>query len=224
MQTKENHVPKLRNIAIILLVTVLAFALCNAVAAASAAKPTNSGSAAVSAASADKEALPWDYSDASEEHVKEAPLYVTALSFIFKLAVVLGLAYVTILGLKKFTNMKTAVGGTQHCIRVLDHSSLGTNKSLHVIQVGSKRLLLGSTPGQINLLTELDEDDVPSVDLSQQYAGFKDQLATFMGSKPDSSSSAKTVADMLRESSSFLQDKVREVGKSRGKFRDGGNE
>lgn len=215
---------KLRNIATMLLVIVLAFALCSALQAAGAVKTAKSDSSTQSVKSADKEVMPWDYSDSEAAPVKETPVYITALSFIFKLVVVLALVYITILGLKKFSNIKTAVGAGQHCIKVLDQSSLGTNKSLHVIQVGSKRLLVASTPSRINLLTELDEDDVPTVGFNQQNAGFKDHLSTFMGNKTDATNSAATVADMLRESSSFLQDKVREVGKSRRKFRDDDNE
>lgn len=149
---------------------------------------------------------------------KEPPAYVTALSFIFKLALVLGIAYVSILGLKKFSNFKTAVGGNSQRIRVMENSSLGANRSLHVVQVGSKKLLVASTPSQVNLLAELDSEDMPTDGAPQappNSQGFKEQFSAFMGNRPDSVQSAKSVADMLRESSMHVQEKIFELGRFR---------
>ena len=149
---------------------------------------------------------------------KEAPVYVTALSFIFKLALVLGLAYASILGLKKFSNMKTIAGGSSQRIRVMENSSLGANRSLHVVQIGSKKLLVASTPSQVNLLTELDPEDIvdnSTPEVSQAPTGFKEQLSTFMGNRPDSTQSAQNVAQMLRESSMHIQEKIFELGRFR---------
>lgn len=216
--------PKLQHrLVIIFLVSAVILNLCMAVASANTPQQAKDGTSVSKTVHNEKDALPWDYTEPKEEPEKDTPVYITALSFIFKLAVVLGLAYLTILGLKKFSNMKSKVESNQQCIRVLDQSSLGANKSLHVIQVGSKRLLVASTPGQISLLSELDADDIPEKIAEKapvkKSVNFTEQLAAFMGSKADSSSSAKTVADMLRESSSYFQDKVREVSKSRRKFR-----
>ncbi|MEN6358115.1 MAG: flagellar biosynthetic protein FliO [Armatimonadota bacterium] len=156
---------------------------------------------------------------------KEAPVYVTALSFIFKLALVLALAYGTVVVLKKFTNFKSTMGASQGRIRVIEHSALGANKSLHLVAVGSKRLLVASTANQISLVAELDPEEVTETDANvptggEPAGGFKEQLSMFLGNKTDTTESAKTVAQMLRESSSFLQDKVREVGCFRRTFRD----
>lgn len=152
---------------------------------------------------------------------KEAPVYVTALSFIFKLALVLVLAYGTVYALKRFTNFKSAVGAAHGNIRVLEHSQLGANKTLHLVAVGGKRLLVASTASQVNLVAELDPEDVQEIEANlPTNPGFKDQLSLFLGNKPDTNESAKTVAQMLRESSSYLQNKVREVGFIRRTFKD----
>ncbi|MCE5324266.1 flagellar biosynthetic protein FliO [bacterium] len=156
---------------------------------------------------------------------KEAPVYVTALSFIFKLALVLALAYGTVVVLKKFTNFKTAVGANQGRIRVIENSALGANKSLYLVAVGTKRLLVASTANQISLVAELDPEEVADTEANlpggdEPKGGFKDQLSMFLGNKTDTTDSARTVAQMLRESNVFLQDKVREVGRFRRAFRD----
>lgn len=157
------------------------------------------------------------------QNTKEPKWYITAISFIFKLVIVLGLAYATILGLKKFSGMRGIAGPGQHHIRVLENSSIGPNKSLHLVEIGSRKLLVASTPNQVNLLAELDESDLPEVDPVQPSSspvGFKEQLSGFLNNKPDTSATSKSVAEMLRESSAFLQDKVGEVGKLRRRLKD----
>lgn len=160
-----------------------------------------------------------DGGDEKVETAKESPVYVTALGFLFKLALVLALAYVTILALKRFTSLRAPLGVDQRRIRVLENSPLGANRMLHLIEVGSKRLLVASTPSQVNLVTEIAPEDVPDVPVGQPSVGFKDHLALFMGG-PDSTPYARSVAAMLADSSAFLQDKMRELGRIRGKFRD----
>ncbi|MHB9037021.1 MAG: FliO/MopB family protein [Armatimonadota bacterium] len=214
--------------------TVIAVMLVLAAAGRSiASEPpkAQSDKSAAHAAAANAEVEDQDFlaslesADRAPAAEKEAPVYVTALSFIFKLALVLGLAYGTVVALKKFTNLKATVGAAHGRIRVIEHSQLGANKTLHLVAVGSKRLLVASTANQVNLVAELDPEDIADFEANvptsgQPTGGFKEQLTSFLGNKPDTDESAKTVAQMLRESSSFLQDKVREVGSFRRTFRD----
>lgn len=158
-----------------------------------------------------------------EEKAKDQPVYVTALSFIFKLALVLALAYATILGLKRFTGVRGTASAGRQRIRIMENSTLGANRALHLVEVGSRVLLVASTSNQVNLIAELSSDDLPEVDAAPPVAGFRDQLSLFLGAKPDTSSASRGVAEMLRDSSAFLQGKVGEVGKLRGKFRHDGD-
>ncbi|MCL5103178.1 MAG: flagellar biosynthetic protein FliO [Armatimonadetes bacterium] len=209
------------SIAVMLVVTTLALAGAACTANPPSGKPAAHAKASPTQADQDYLAslgLSDDKSDAPQE--KEAPVFVTVLGFLLKLAVVLGLCYATILGLKKFTNMRGTVGGPARSrIRVLEQSSLGANRSLHLVEIGSKKLLVASTPSQVNLLAELDPSDVPDPEPGQQVLGFKEQLSLFLGNKPDSTQSAGNVARMLRDSNSFMQDKVREVGGLRRTFK-----
>ena len=157
--------------------------------------------------------------EASGGGEREAPAYVTALSFAFKLALVLLLAYATICALKRFAGLKNGLGHGKHRIRVLEHAGLAANRSLHLVEVGSRSFLVSSTPSQVNLIAELRAEDLPEMEVPGQVGGFKDQLAGFLSQTMSSDCAARSVAQSLRESTSFLQDKVRDVGTLRRKFR-----
>ncbi len=151
---------------------------------------------------------------------KPVPAYRIALGMIAKLAIVIVLVYLTILGLKKFTNLKSPVAKSGQHIRVLENSMLAANRSLHVVEVGSRKIVIGSTPSQVSMITELPEEEQDQTPVAD--SGFKNQLAAFIsGRKPAEAQleTAATVAELLRESNEYLQDKVREVGTIRGKAR-----
>ena len=161
--------------------------------------------------------------EAGEEQApeaKEPPVYVTMVRFTLSLALVLGLAYATILGLRRFTGLKTAMGAVGRRIRVVENTPLGANRALHLVEIGQRRLVLASTPSQVNLIAEMSADDLPEPMAPEPPTGFKDQLATFLGAKPDSENSASNVAQMLRDSTAFLQGKIGQIGSIRRRLRD----
>jgi flagellar biosynthetic protein FliO len=189
-----------------------------------------------------RRSLPPELSSGSEADAKDEPVYVTLLSFIFKLAVVVALAYGTIYALKRF-NVSTFKRSNVAGIRVVENTSLGANRSLHVVEIGGRRLLVASTPNQVNLLTELEIDSGSHESLvisHQPEAGsveasapsrtnncqlttknsFRDQLSTFMGAKPDTGDAASNVAQLIRGSSTFIQEKIVQLGRLRRKMRD----
>lgn len=216
---------KPHNIIIYMLALIMLLALGAQVLAADTSKGTapaeKSSKNVLKADNGDKDFLNWSDLDAKEApKEKEAPLYVTLLSFIFKLAVVLALAYGTIYGLKKFNGIKGNLGNSRQRIKVVENTTLGANRALHLVEIGSKKLLVASTPNHVNLVTELGEEEIPEVEAPEQGKNFKDQLSTFMGKKPDTTDSAKNVAQMLHESSMLLQEKILQVGRLRKKFRD----
>ena len=175
-----------------------------------------SGSAGQRASESDKDFLAsLESEQAGGEDVKEPPVYLTALGFTLKLALVLGLCYVTILGLKRFSSLRGPVGAGQRHIRVIDNLSLGANRGLHLVAVGSRRLLVGSTANQVNVLTELGAEEIPEEEVSAPAAGFKDQLAGFLAARPDASGTERKIVEMLRDSSAFMQNKAAQIRKRR---------
>jgi flagellar biogenesis protein FliO len=198
-------------------------------AASSESRPLNLGAYEPS-----NPALDADVAKDAKE--KDEPVLVTVGSFIFKLAIVLGLAYASIYALKRFTGLKNAIGGGGRRIKVVENANLGTNRSLHLIEVQEataggrpRTLLVASTPSQISLLTELAVEEVDSEQLpvdsgeagSPQPVGFAGQLATFTGSQPKTGDAGGNIAQMVRGSSTFLQEKIMQLGRLRRKLKDG---
>jgi len=196
---------KRRSVVALLLVAFIVCA-CAAAAGPKSARTANAESAdAVFKAAVNPEA-------ARESAPKEPPIYIVALGFTGRLLLVLGLAYGTIFALKRFSSMRAATGGSRTTIRVIENSSLGSNKSLHLVEVGSRKLLVASTPNQVNLVVELGSDDVPEDETPPSGGGFKSQLSLFLGhGKTDAAPAARNVAEMLRDSTSVLDDQVRKL-------------
>lgn len=161
---------------------------------------------------------------AKDAKQKDDSLLVTLGSFVFKLAVVIGLAYASIYALKHFTGLRNAVGSSRRRIKVIDNANIGTNRSVHLIEVGAKRLLVGSTPNQISLLAEIGPEEAESEQSalvtdgtdSSQPEGFAGHLASMMS--PDPGGGA---AQVIRGTSAFLQEKIIQLGRLRRMLRDG---
>jgi len=80
----------------------------------------------------------------------------TMLSLILKLGVVLALAYGASLALRRVQGRRLASpSGT---LKVVESVVLGQHRSLHVVSVGSRRLLIGATAQQIGLLGDITRD------------------------------------------------------------------
>jgi flagellar protein FliO/FliZ len=79
-----------------------------------------------------------------------------------KLVAVLGLAYASLMLLKRFGygGASPTRGGAGPELRVVSSVALAPNRSVHLLQVpGGKTLLVGATPTAVNLLAELPSDE-----------------------------------------------------------------
>lgn len=163
----------------------------------------------------------WESGKTSDQFEKtdEPSVYVVAASFILKLGLVLVLAYLTILGLKRFSVLRGSSLCSSQRIKVIENSSLGASKMLHLVEIGPKRLLLASTQNQVSLLAELQPEDLPEISSPVETGGFKEQLAMFLGVTPGTDTTESNIAQMLRQSTACLQDKIKDVGKLRRKLR-----
>lgn len=87
-----------------------------------------------------------------------APSTLTTFSYIFSLlltfAVVVGLAYFT----SKFLSRKHSLTLQGKSITIHDTVSLGLNKQLYLVEIGSKVLLLGVTDHNINNIQEITDE------------------------------------------------------------------
>ena len=92
---------------------------------------------------------------------------MTLLNDVLKLAVILVLVYVGLLLYKQYfmhkrgsTATATAAGSAkpQKLIYILETIALGQQRSLHLVQVGGRVLIVGATPQQMTLLGDVTED------------------------------------------------------------------
>jgi flagellar biogenesis protein FliO len=85
----------------------------------------------------------------------------SAISVIFALLFVILLIYLTRIIIEKLNiasikSLKKQIGDNSDSkVAVISTTALGTNKSLHVVELGGKRLLLGASVNGINLIKDL---------------------------------------------------------------------
>lgn len=110
------------------------------------------------------------------------------------------------------------IGGNEKLIEVLSNHPLGTRKSIAVVRVGGRRLVLGVTNEAINLITALDQESTqPSVSLEKTFANALAQGV----SKPASQSKIRQ-SKVPTESESFdLESLARESADRPELFRPG---
>src|SRR5581483_4650035 len=125
------------------------------------ATPAASASASASpqatpAASASGEGFLAQYQDPQASPAPNG--FLTIAGLLFKLAIVLGLIYLTILGLRYFSNRGRAafMGGSS--INVLEKTALAQNRELYLVDVADRVLLLGATTTNISVLTEITDE------------------------------------------------------------------
>lgn len=91
---------------------------------------------------------------------EEQPLWQEGGSLALKLALVLGVVYLAMAGLRWLQKDRQNIGGGA-AIRVLETTGLAPGRSLHLVVVGEKTLLIGATDQQFTLLAELAQITPP---------------------------------------------------------------
>lgn len=93
-----------------------------------------------------------------------------ALDFGVKLIIIIGLVYLALYGLRwlQRTRYKNISGGAT--INVLETTGLSPGRSLHLVVVGEKTLLLGATDHEISVLAELADAHVSLPDEETTFA------------------------------------------------------
>lgn len=98
-----------------------------------------------------------DYAPADTARLDSPPsLGATLMRLAFALALVIGLVFVVARLAKKYMPAQI-VGGRRGPIEVLSVKSLAPRKSLVLVRVQDKTVLLGLTPQSVNFLTDIDE-------------------------------------------------------------------
>lgn len=123
--------------------------------------------ASVSTPSADSESrgfLPEynpDNPELASVQTDNRPFWQIALDMSVKLLLVIALIYGMLIGMKWLQKVKNPAASGTATIQVLETVGLSPGRTLHLVVVGEKTLLLGSTEQNINTLAELSTEDAP---------------------------------------------------------------
>ena len=80
----------------------------------------------------------------------------TVSTLIIVIAVIVATAYV----IKKKYGVSTNIGRSRRLIKIVDHTPMGVKKSLFLVKVPGKHLILGVTNDNIGLITEVANEDI----------------------------------------------------------------
>ena len=86
------------------------------------------------------------------------PLVTAVLRMGLWLSVLLGALYLLAWGAKRLGLVRGGKPGSPDAVRILSRTALDPRKSILVVQVRGRVLVLGVTPSEINVLTEMDPD------------------------------------------------------------------
>jgi flagellar biosynthetic protein FliO len=108
---------------------------------------------------------------------------------LLRLVIVLGLAYGSLRLLNYFTRSGRLGGAQGRAMEVVDHLNLGQNRSIYLVRVAGRVLVVGATSNQLNLLSRMASDELPE-DVRTTAPNFTSQLHARLlrqlGNAPDS--------------------------------------
>jgi flagellar biogenesis protein FliO len=179
--------------------------------ASSSPKPQTSVKLEVSKGRPDKVALMGKLEEKDPKIKKEGEpgTIKTAFWMIIKLGVVLILAYLTILALKLLSDKRESSPRTKRDLKLMDTVKLSNTSSLHLVEVGGKTLLIGSSSGQVNLLREMEAAEETKQSPAEDHR-FSEYLEKYSGALQKTP--AGRVAGLLRDCAVHLQSRKRKIG------------
>jgi flagellar biogenesis protein FliO len=105
----------------------------------------------------------------------------TVVDIFFKLAIVIGLIYLST-KILRYMNRGAQAGPAEKLINVLETRSLPQNQMLYLVEVGGKAVLVGSTGSQLSTLTEITDTSTISLMKTQVETQVtpKDSFANYL--------------------------------------------
>jgi flagellar protein FliO/FliZ len=154
-------------------------------ALAPSAKPSGDGPVIRTAAEADLATLTGDSTTTSSTTAKTETTpggFSMGGGEIFDLAwrlvlVVIVIA-VSIFGLRWWTRRTAGPRSTSGLLRVVDTLAVGTGRSIHLVSIGERVIVVGATTQQLSFLNELTEDEAVQL-RTKSTSGAEPHLATF---------------------------------------------
>ena len=166
MQSPVSNLSKNRFLWVVLGVVLIAVLGVSALSSQMTQAPTTTTTQPTASASAQASAQATPASDTGflaqyqDPQATPAPNnFMTVVGLAFKLAIVVGLIYLTVLGLRYFGNRGRAVFMGHNAINVLEKTALAQNRELYLIDVADRVLLLGATTTNISVLTDISDPE-----------------------------------------------------------------
>lgn len=153
------------------------------------------------------------------EQRRETPLGRVLVDLVVKLGIVLAIAYGSLYILRGVMARQGMAPGRQRHLRVLESASLGPNRSVHVVRVGEKVMVVGSTPEQVTMLAEVDDvETLRQLNAEREAGSFQSRLSGALSNDstaagPDEAS----LAGQVRGSAKRLWDQVQDLRDFRGR-------
>ncbi len=165
------------------------------------------------------EARPFltEYQDPKQ--ATEMPLGRLIVDLFVKLAIVLAIGYGALYILRGFMSRQGVVPGRRggH-LRVLESASLGPNRSVHLVRVGGKVMVVGSTPEQVTSLGEVNDSETLALLTAESAGSFPAQLSGAMTRDGVAAPAEDApLAAQVRGSVRHVWDQVQEIRGLRGR-------
>jgi flagellar protein FliO/FliZ len=158
-----------------------------------------------------------DYQEIAQT-APQQPWYSLTFDLVVKLGLVIGLIYLTMWALKRFVVGPQARGGAPRLagrLEVLDTTHLAPNRTVYLVEVADRVLVLGATQSTLSTLAEIKEPG--AIDLlkarpaeeaaaSPSFADQFQKLTASLTSKAPAAASAEPSSP-----TAFLQDKIGEL-------------
>lgn len=144
---------------------------------------------------------------------------------VLKLALVVGLIYVAFLVLRRyFTRGKTVVQGKKP-VSLLSSLNLSPSRTVYLLEVGKKVLVVGATQNQLSLLTEVTDPETVDEVRSQaaessaasQFSSFLNVAKRQLGPREcdaGDASTSPTLQGKFDDGFEFMQDRLTQIRKS----------
>ncbi len=154
----------------------------------------------------------------ADEQRKSGIGYYSYFRLIFTLLIICGAIYLVYFYLKKRVHRTSEAAGISSGVVLVQ--SLGVNKTVQIIHIGGKYLIVGVTNEAINLLSEItDEDEIGRLDLMEadsavkSGASFSDLIKGFIGKKAESAE--------VQEEFDYEKDSLRFIREQNEKLKNG---
>ena len=151
-------------------------------------------------------ALPFSYQEPTP--LSPGSFWNLAGKTIGSLLLVLGLIVLFIFFLKRLNLRGPLTGSHSNIVKVISHQTLLPKRSLYLVKVAEKFLVLGVSPSGINLITELEDGWEAELPGENNLSGFSQQLDRFL-SKFKGRTSLKRMTSLQSEFQGNLR-KIRE--------------